>query len=438
MRTGSLIASLVLGASLTSSAARPPSPAAAPPPTAAAPLAVETQGAASPADTGRVLARSDRALLMDAARTAWTYVDAQYQPATGLVNSVVEYRYATVWDIGSGLAALYCADQLDLLEGDEYDRRMRRALRTLREADLFDDGAFNKNYATATGRMAGRNGREDAAGNGYGWSALDLGRLLLWLKIIAHNQPQYAGEIQQIVDRLDMRRLVEGGYLRGEDLSPENGRKRRYQEGKLGYEQYAALGFAAWGARADSALSLAANTYPIEVLGVPLLADRRGGRLTSEPFLMMGMETGWTPEMRELAWRLLAAQEERWRRTGDITIASEDALNRPPYFLYYSVWDDGKVFAVEPPAGAPSGPTPRTVSTKAAFAWHALLPSAYTWKAVERVSGARTPRGWGAGVFESDGRISGGENVNTAAMVLEAALYVTRGKPFLEEGVIRR
>ena len=63
MRTGSLIASLVLGASLTSSAARPPSPAAAPAPTAAAPASTETRGAAAAADTGRVLARSDRALL---------------------------------------------------------------------------------------------------------------------------------------------------------------------------------------------------------------------------------------------------------------------------------------------------------------------------------------------------------------------------------------
>jgi len=401
------------------------------------PASAATSPARSPRPAqGQWGAVSDRDVFMNAARTAWTYVDGQYNPQTGLVNSVVNYKYATVWDIGSTLLALFSANQLGLLPDAEYDTRMRRALQTLTETRIFDNGAFNKNYHTESGRIAGRPGQESTANDGYGWSAIDVGRLLVALKVVAANQPQYASQAQAIAQRVDFARIVRAGYMQGEDVSPERGRHRAYQEGRLGYEQYAALGYAAWGHPPEKALDIRANARPVTVLGVPVYADTRGNDLlTSEPFVMYGLEVGWTPEVREVAWRVLAAQEARYRQTGSITIVNEDALNGPPYFLYYSVFGDGKEFLVAPPDGAPPGPTPRTVSTKGAYGWHALLPSAYTWAAVQKVEGARTSRGWGAGVFEESGRLSGGENVNTAAVVLEAALFIRRGgRPLLEGG----
>jgi len=392
------------------------------------------QAAAAPAAParGQWSAVGDREIFMNAARTAWAYVDGQYNPQTGLVNSVINYKYATVWDIGSTLLALYSANQLGLLPDADYDARMRRALQTLTETRLFDNGAFNKNYHTQSGRIAGRPGQESATADGYGWSAIDLGRLLLALKVVATNQPQYAAQAQAIAQRVDFSRTVRDGYLRGEDLSPVRNRQRAYQEGRIGYEQYAALGYAAWGHPAEKALDVRANARPVTVLGIPVYADNRGDDLlTSEPFVMYGLEVGWTADVRDLAWRVLAAQEARYRQTGAITIVNEDALNGPPYFLYYSVLGNGKEFPVSPPDGAPPGPTPRTVSTKGAYGWHALLPSAYTWAAVQKVEGARTRNGWGAGVFEESGRLSGGENVNTAAVILEAALYAKRGCPLI-------
>jgi hypothetical protein len=378
-------------------------------------------------------ALGDRELYDNAARTAYAYVEANYNAQTGWINSVEGYPFATVWDIGSGLIALYCADQLELLDGDEYDRRMRRALQSLIDARLFEGAAFNKSYSTQTGQIAGRAGQEaQTAERGYGWSVTDIGRLLNVLRVIDANQPQYRDLMTQIVGRLDYTRLIRDGYLRGEDLD-SRGRLRRYQEGRVGYEQYAANGFALWGKPAPLAQNVRQNTREVTVLGIPLLRDVRPDyHLTSDPFIMMGLETGWTGEMRDLAWRVLAAQEARWRQTGTITMVNEDALTGPPYFLYYSVHADGREFLVEPPAGAPGGPRPRTVSTKAAYAWHALLPSQYTWSGVQRVEGARAAGGWGSGVFEESGRVSGAPNVNTAAVVLEAALYYARGRPLLE------
>ena len=400
----------------------------------AAALLVSLLGACKESPTEAAPAHPDRALFADAASTAWRYADRQYHPATGLINSVDDYSYATMWDVASGLAALYCANQLGLLGNAEYDARMRRALLTLRTMPLFEGATFNKNYSTPNAGLAGVTDRDTTgAANGYGWSATDMGRLLVWLRIIAVNQPRYAAEVQRIVKRTDFARLVEGGYLWGAERKP-GGELQRYPEGRLGYEQYAAYGFALWGHRAEKALRLGENTFPVTVLGVPLVADRRGDDyLTSEPFILAGLELGWEPEMRDLAERVLRVQEERHRRTGQVTMVSEDHVPVAPYyFYYYAINHHGRQFTV----GSPDAPgpldDPRWVSAKAAYAWHALLPGSYTRRAVDAVAPARHPeRGWSSGVYEETGLPTGSENVNTAAVILEAALFSRTGRPLL-------
>ena len=373
----------------------------------------------------------ERAAFMLAAQSAWVYVEREYQPATGLVNSVAAYPYATIWDIASGLAALYCGNRLGLLEDDEYDRRMRLALNTLGRLRLYDGIAFSKNYSTRTGVIAGRDDRDwRAAGRGTGWSATDIGRMLIWLHVIRTNQPKYAPRIDSIVARLDMTELVKDGYLWGSTLTL-NGRELKYVEGRIPYEQYAAAGYALWGHRAEQALNPALNAIPITVLGVPLVADRRGqDHLTSEPFVLHGLEVGWSPPLRDLSMRMLEVQRERFRRTKQVTMVSEDAIPRPPYyFYYYNVNLQGKTFVVSAQGSNNASRTPRWVSAKAAWGWHALLPNDYTRIALRTVADARRTTGWSSGVYESDGRSTGGENVNTAAVILEAALYRMTGRP---------
>ena len=383
--------------------------------------------AASPADT----VPNEREFFLNAARVAWRYVEQQSHPETGMVSSVVGYPYTTVWDLGSALAALYCADQLDLIEGEDYDRRLRRLLGTMQRMPMFEGRAFNKNYSTERGTMVNRDNRD--AERGTSVTVTDMGRLLIWLKIISGTQPQYAPAVDSVASRFDLQRFVRDGYLYGEAID-SRGRLQPYQEGRLGYEQYAAAGFELWGTQAQRSLDLLHNAQEVSVLGVPLLADRRRGEhLASEPFVLMGLELGWYPELRNQAWRMLAAQEARFRETGTVTVASEDAINREPYFLYYSVFTDGRPFVVLGPEGQSAGNFPRTVSTKAAFGWHALLPSAYTWRAVQTVSAAAGAGGWGSGVYEAEpGRSTGAENINTAAVVLESALYYMRGRPLIE------
>jgi hypothetical protein len=370
---------------------------------------------------------------MDAARSAWAFVERNYVASTGLARAHDSYQYVTIWDVASLLAASYAARELGLLDDRLYHQRTQRVLTTLASMPLFDGAAYNKFYDSQTGRMVGRDLRPSS--KGVGWSALDMGRFLVWLRIVAVNHPQHMAQATAIVNRLDMRRLIKGGYIQGEDIAPRSGVRRMYQEGKMGYEQYAAAGFALWGFRADSSLDVRVNALPVIVHGVSLFADKRGNeRITSEPYIMLGLETGWySPELRTQAWRVLSAQEARYRSTGTITMASEDALPDPPFFFYYyNIYREGRSFAVDAAGRQGWVEKPRWISTKAAFAWHALLPSPYTLIALQAVQPAGAGgRGWGAGVYERSLQPTGTPGINTEAVVLEAALYHQRGSPFL-------
>lgn len=382
----------------------------------------------------RFISPDDRRLFDAAARGAWSYVAQQYQPATGLIDATSGYTYTTVWDLASGIAALYCGHALQFLSDAEYDRRMGRVLATLQTIGLVDHAAFNKVYSTRTAAMVGRDRSPSA--RGYGWSTTDIGRLLVWLKIIAATQPAHAAAAAAIVQRLDFTRLIADGYMWGQDFDGA-WQPRRYQEGQIGYEQYAAAGFAAWGADVTHALRLDDNGLPIAVMGHTLYADARGhDRLTSDPVVLAGLELGWDAPMERFARDLLGVQEARYRKTGRVTMLGEDAINRAPHFFYYyGAYSHRQAFAVDVQEKGTFVDEPRWVSAKAAFAWHALLPRPYTRRAMLAVAPARSAAGWASGVFEGTSESTGALNINTAAVILTAALVARSGEPIMSAAI---
>ncbi len=229
-----------------------------------------------------------------------------------------------------------------------------------------------------------------------------------------------------------MERIVTGGYLHGEDLD-HAGEPRRYQEGRIGYEQYAARGFALWGASPSRALRLHENSIPVTVMGLALPGDIRGGdRITSDPLVVMGLVLGWDVETEQFALQFLRVQEARYRKTGVVTLAGEDAVDAAPHFFYYyCAFTNGKSFGVDVQDRRAVVDGPRWVSAKAAFAWHVLRPSAYTDLTVRAVAGARGPGGWDSGVYEGTHAPTGAPNINTAAVILTTALVHGHGGPVL-------
>lgn len=370
-------------------------------------------------------------LFDDAARAAWSSLNSGYVPATGLIMAQPEWPYPTVWDIASTIAAYYSARGLGYIPDAEYQKRTKLLLETMKKADLYDGIAFGRNYDARTGKLVGAG--HEAAGNGTGYSAIDLGRLLIWLKIVANHDPQLAQLANDVVQRLNKGRIIRGGYMFGETL-PKQGKLMTYQEGRIGYEQYSAAGFQLWNFKADRAASVTTNARLVKVGSVPVFADRRNlDRLTSEPVILHGLEVGFQGKMVDLAWQTLALQAQRYNQTKKVTIVSEDAIAlAPDYFYYYCVFCNGKPFVINVHEVGKNLDAPRWVSTKAAFAWYALFPNDYTWLGVQAVQPARDAgKGWATGVYESNGKTTNTFALNTSAVIMEAALYRKTGKAFL-------
>ncbi|MFL5583570.1 MAG: DUF3131 domain-containing protein [Gemmatimonadaceae bacterium] len=382
---------------------------------------------------GATVSADERQVYLNAARTSWNLVNRITEPSTGLARAHADYSYVTVWDITGALAATYAAHELGFINTASYDARISRILRTLSTIQLFDRVAFNRIYDAKTTRLV--DNAEQLSNVGAGYSSVDIGRLLVWLRIIAVKQPKYAPLATQIVRRLDMSKLLDNGLLNAVEVDPKSGQRRNFHETEIGYQQYALTGFSLWGAKVDnSGLDVRDNVSQVNIFGVDVLTDRRGNdRVMSEPFIMIGLELGYrSPQLSRQAAQVLAAQNARYQKTRIVTAVTEDALPDPPdYFYYYSVWHHGKPFVVEPPGDGRVLDQPRWVSAKAAFAWNALMPSDYTRLLLATVRPAATTAGWGAGVYERTARPTGIPSLNTAALIMEAALYKIRGRPIL-------
>lgn len=398
---------------------------------------IKAEAPAPPADTtpARVRAEleNEDEFFEEAAAAAFAQFNGLWRAGTGLAAATPAYEKLTPWDMASVMAANFSANRLGLLEDAEYEKRMRTTLRTLNSIPLYRRAVFHKMYFSGNGRMAGRNGQVSTTG--YGWSATDLGRLLNWLRIVAENEPALRADAERVARRIRFNETTDDGYMVG-GLLGSRGQLWKFQEGRIGYEQYAAAGYDYWGADVDNALNMMKHAKPARVLGVPVYADDRGlDRLNSEPFIMMGIELGLTPQMAELSENVLAAQQARFEQTGKFTMVSEDAVSVPPYyFYYYCVLCNGKAFTVDVAETGRHLDEPRWISTKASFGYHVLMGTEYTKRVLEIVAGAKTGSGWSSGVFEGSLKPTATYDINTAAVVLEASLYRKIGRPLLRAG----
>jgi hypothetical protein len=361
------------------------------------------------------------------AATAWRYFETNYKPATGWFDSVHGYPYTTMWDLSSGIAAVACAEQLGIIPPKRADDLLRSALKTLVKLRLYNSELPNREYTTASAAISGP---KATAGKGTGWSALDVGRLLIWLKIVAAWHPEYTDLTREIVQRWKFDRLAYHGEMFGVYFGGSSEYHR--QEGRLGYEQYSATGYELWGVGMKRAKDYV-ETQPVQVLGVDLAADKRNlPFLTSEPFLLAALEVGTIdPRYTTLTENLYEAQKRRWQSTHELTAVSEDSLDRAPWFTYYNVSYQGKAWQCRSHSGEPSANN-CGVSTKAAFGWAALFDDDYSQLLEKTARTLASADGYLAGRYP-DGKTNTSLNINTNAVILEAMLYRRRGRrAFLE------
>ncbi len=369
-----------------------------------------------------------------AARTAWRYFEENTRPETGFVDSVAGYPAATLWDQGSYVFALISARRLDIIDDDDFDERLTSFLTSLSLLPLFEGRLPNKVYNTMTLAMV--NYGNEVVDGGIGWSAIDIARLLLALRSAERHFPRFGPAIRVVIGNWKVADIGGSGELIGANVSDDE--TNYVQEGRIGYEQYAARAAALWGLDVGAAISVRRVLAWTSTEGVDIPKDRRShlrfGAITpvlSEPFVLQGLELGFDADGHRLAQQVYRAQEARYENKGIITAVTEDHLDRDPYFLYAAVRGDGKDWPALTEGGG-NYPELRTVSVKAAFGWDAIFGTEYTEMVVSGLADlGQDPGGWMAGRYEATGEDNAVLSLNTNAVVLEALHRVQYG-PFMQ------
>jgi hypothetical protein len=377
------------------------------------------------------------------ARTAWTYFENNTQP-TGLANAVDNYPSTTMWDTASYLGAVVSARELGLITPQVADGRLAGAIEALGKLSFFRDELPNKVYHTRTLEKVDYGNKPGE----IGFSALDLGRLLIWLRIVKERYPVHADAIDRFVLRWKWGNVVDrGGMMFGALLDKQ--RKVQYvQEGRLGYEEYAAKGFQLWGVSTELASRPEPYaTLPIYCVEVPY--DARDPRkyyqhnyVVTESYALDGIEFNWdlpldrsTDDrhhsqawMADFANRVYQAQENRWKATGILTARSEHQLDQEPYFVYDTVFTDGYAWNTITEDGK-YVPQFAAVSLKAALGMWALWRSDYTDRLFEEISKYAEPaKGWMEGILENGKGPIRAYTANNNGIMLETLLFKAQGK----------
>lgn len=391
-------------------------------------------------DSNSIPLRVHRALSADElnmAKVAWTYFENNENKTTGLVNSVDGYTAATLWDTASYLLAVLSAHDLEIITTDEFDARMTRVLATLADLPLFEGRLPNKAYSTATASMTTYDNQTTKVG--IGWSAIDIGRVMVPFNVLVWNHPQYTPLVGQVLSNWDLPAIAENAEMIGANVD-EQGTTLYLQEGRLGYEEYAAKSLVLAGIDLSEAVDYEQNFEYVSIDGVKVGTDLRTpdkfdalNFVVSEPYVLDGLEFGWDRYSRSLAYRAYQAQQARYKRTGTLTAVSEDNIDQAPYFVYNTIFADGKEWNAITESGEDASEF-RTISTKAAIGWYSLYDTEYSKKLLNKVKENHdSAKGWYAGIYEESGKINKALTANTNAIVLESLRYIQFG-PMIKLG----
>lgn len=380
---------------------------------------------------------------MEMAKIAWRYFQNNYNKKTGFVNAVNAYPSVTMWDLASYLGGLVAVYELEIIDKQEFDSRMLALIKALNKIELYRKQVPNKVYHTKTMKKVDYTNKPGE----IGYSALDIGRLLIWLKIIKERYPYWADGIDRAVLRWNFCHIVDKNGTMFGALGKKGAPIQYVQEGRLGYEEYAAKGFQLWGFDTTRA----SNPEPYDVIklySIPVPYDSRDPRTLNahnyvvvESYVLDGLELNWDlasdrasddnvhtlPWMADFAKRIFKVQEERYLHTGILTARTEHQLDRSPYFVYDTIYSDGFAWNTITEKGA-FVPQFSAIALKGALGLWALWDSSYTDLLFDAVSHLYNDKGFFEGRYENGGGAIQAYTSNNNGIILESLLYKAQGK----------
>lgn len=389
-------------------------------------LVKETTGYASPGPTDEARGKA-----------AWAYFRSSRSGATGVVEAIAGSGFTTPSAIGDQIAAAIAADRLHLIDRREFDDTISSALTFLSTMPLSNGEMPARFYSSRDGGLI------DPPNPGVdpGWSSLEAGRLLIWLRILVDRYPQYEPFVVRALSRWKTCRAVdEAGQLRS--ALPSGAGLVNSAEADLAAATYAAQGFRAWG----ETVAMPADPIGEEQVSIEgedfALAHR--APLQSAPYAMLGIEFGWkTPQGADLAaarameQRLWQVQTRRWQRTGMVTARGNYRRTSAPYAVTDAVLAGGFPWSTTGEDGK-SRPELALVSTRTGVLLGALHGDGQAKPLAATLGTLYDPAsGWLEGRYESSGAYEWTRSSATNAAVLETILFRNVGKLFSSSRTVK-
>ncbi|MDT3641202.1 DUF3131 domain-containing protein, partial [Cronobacter sakazakii] len=267
-----------------------------------------------------------------------------------LVNGSDKRPVVSLWQIGDSLIALTAARELNLIDEKIFDERLTRLLGTLNRLPLTPRQTPNRLYSTWSPTMVDFTGKPGV----MGWSARDMARLMLALRLVAQYHPQYSEYLERVVMRWNFCPVIDkDGTLYAAQM--QNGLLTPRDEIRLGESEYAAAGFSLWGFQPTKAWGPPSQNVILYDRALPV--DARDPRttwqpslITTLPYTLPGLEFGWEvpgvdraqiDNLRERAKLVYLSQESRWQQENILTARADFSTSAAPWHASDTVWANG-------------------------------------------------------------------------------------------------
>jgi hypothetical protein len=379
-------------------------------------------------------------------KTAWKYFETNYNQQTGLVNSVESQTTTNMWFTADYIAALISAHKLGIITDFNFYNKINKLLGFLNTMPLFDNKLPSNYYDTSTGKIIQTIDKQDVEG----WSAKDIGRLLIWLKILENLYPNTSEYVDKAVLRWNFCEIIDPC---GIVYSYKN--KELYEEGRIGYQDYFYKGFQLWDFDVEKYIKSEKIDY-VRIYNELLPYDTRSIRETknysiieSEPYILNGLEFNWDQlsdntsmdsshsdiESFDLSKKIYSLQEKRFSQDGIFTSKSSYYSSDKKLWIYDSIFSEGYSWNTITEKGE-FVPYMSLVSTKASFGMWALWKTDYTNELVELLKFSYDlQKGWFEGKYEQNNNYERTTTLSTNSLILESLFYKKNGKIYYDKPI---
>jgi hypothetical protein len=149
--------------------------------------------------------------------------------------------------------------------------------------------------------------------------------------------------------------------------------------------------------------------------------------ILSDPYILDGIEYGFDFNSKELGYRIFLAQKRRYNDTKILTAVGESHIDTIPYFVYNSVYVDGKTWHCVSESGEDATHL-KTLSTNAAFGWYYLIDYPYSELLFKKIKTLYHPDlGFYSGIYEKTGKTNEAITANVNGGILQAINYKLKG-----------